>query len=40
LRASTLATPTAQAWALRDAFDGLIDVAARHFKQASPGRAP
>jgi hypothetical protein len=28
-RAATLATPSAQAWAMRDAFDGLIDVIAR-----------
>ncbi len=29
-RAASLETPSAQAWAMRDAFDGLIDVISRH----------
>ncbi len=32
-RAATLATPSAQAWAMRDAFDGLIDVIVRSDKR-------
>jgi hypothetical protein len=32
-RAATLATPSAQAWAMRDAFDGLIDVIVRSGKR-------
>jgi hypothetical protein len=36
-RAATLATPNAQAWAMRDAFDGLLDVIARK-QEGAPGR--
>jgi serine protease Do len=31
-RAASLATPSAQAWAMRDAFDGLMDVISRSAK--------
>jgi hypothetical protein len=31
-RAASLATPSAQAWAMRDAFDGLVDVISRSEK--------
>jgi serine protease Do len=36
LRASTLATPAEKAWALRDTFDGLIDVALRFAAATRP----
>ena len=41
LRASTMENPTEKAWALRDAFDGLIDVAMRYARaHPGPGNRP
>ncbi|HVV88314.1 MAG TPA: trypsin-like peptidase domain-containing protein [Kofleriaceae bacterium] len=40
LRASTLTSYTEKAWALRDTFDGLIDVATRYAKARSAGGNP
>ena len=41
LRASTLDSFTERAWALRDTFDGLLEVSVRYAKRSpSPRRAP